>query len=262
MGDKLLRISNVYFSYESEHVLEDISFDVKKGEIIGIAGPNGAGKTTILKLIVGLLKPSRGRIEKYYDADTSKNPQAISYLPQHVQRVEADFPATVREVVEMGLYKKVGIMGRFNTSDKTAVEEAIKNVELERYRNAQITELSGGLLQRAFIARALVSKPSILILDEPTAAVDIAGEERFYKLIKKINRLYGVAVLLVSHDVYVLLEHTTRLIFVNRRILYDGNPEDLSSSKLLNLLFYHRHSKSFVKRLERSREKILKVRER
>jgi zinc transport system ATP-binding protein len=128
----------------------------------------------------------------------------------------------------------------------------MKNVGIWGLRSSRITELSGGQLQRAFIARALVSNPSILILDEPTTGVDAEGEEAFYMLMKRINEIYGVTVIMVSHDVYALIDHTDRLMFLNKRLLYDGRPRDLDSSKLLNLLFYHKHSKVMIARLERS----------
>ncbi|HVA82779.1 MAG TPA: metal ABC transporter ATP-binding protein [Candidatus Aquilonibacter sp.] len=259
MNDKLIQLDKVCFSYDKEHVLEDVSFSINKGEIIGIAGPNGSGKTTMLKLIVGLLKPQGGRVEIFGNGTVpSIGPHAaIGYLSQNIQKVDYAFPATVEEIVGTGLYGKIGILGRPSDSDKAAIENAIKNVGLERFRNVQITRLSGGQLQRAFIARALVSNPSLLILDEPTAAVDLAGEEKFYGLIKEVNRLYGVAVLLVSHDVYALIDHTDRLIFVNKKILYDGKSHDISSKKLLELLFYHKHSKKLIKLLEGGRKREL-----
>jgi zinc transport system ATP-binding protein len=255
MNKKLIVLRGVCFSYEGKKtVLEDVSLDIKESEIVGIAGPNGAGKTTLLKLIVGLLKPNSGRIEIV--KNDGKGNQLISYLPQNSQRVDRIFPATVREVVSMGLYGKVGILGRLGKEDKIDIENAIKNVGLEKIADSQITSISGGQLQRTLIARSLVSKPSLLILDEPTAAVDLAGEEEFYMLIKHLNQAYGVAVLLVSHDVYSLLDHTSRLIFINKKVLYDGEPMKLSSSKLLSLLFSHEHSKALVKRLEKEVKKL------
>ena len=252
MGKRLLRLNKVCSSYGKHNVLKDISFEIKEGEIIGLAGPNGAGKTTLLKLIVGLLKPRRGSIEILDTGSDDKNSRAISYLSQNVQRIDnPNFPATVKDIVSMGLYSKLGILGRLNSIDRSFIENAIKNVGLEKFKDSRITELSGGQLQKAFIARSLVSSPSILILDEPTTAVDVEGEEEFYTLIKQINSLYKVAVLLVSHDVYALLDHTNRLMFLNERLLYDGKPKDLGSSRLLNMLFYHKHSKSLVDALEK-----------
>ena len=242
-------MKNVSFSYGSQNVIEDVTFSVSKGELIGLVGPNGGGKTTLLKLIVGLLKPGAGRIEVVGTAD--KKP-TISYMSQNAQRIDPNFPATVKEIIETGLYGKLGFFGRLSNSDKLAIETAIKNVGLAKLKGSQITELSGGQLQKVFIARALVSNPSILILDEPTTGVDAEGEEAFYMLMKRINELYGVTVILVSHDVYALIDHTDRLMFLNKKLLYDGKPKELDSSRLLNLLFYHKHSKEMIARLERS----------
>ncbi len=257
MGKKLLCLENVCFSYGKEQILKGISFDIQAGEIVGLAGPNGAGKTTILKLIVGLLKPSSGKVEVLNVPKIGERWQGISYMSQNAQQIDSSFPATVKEIVGTGLYARLGLLRGLGVSDREAVDDAIRNVGLERHMDSQITELSRGQLQRAFMARALVSNPSILILDEPTAAVDMAGEEDFYRLIKEVNRLYGVAVLLVSHDVYALIDHTDRLIFVHKEILYDGKPHDLSSKRLLELLFYHKHSKRLITLLERGREKKL-----
>lgn len=250
MARLLLKLDGVCFAYDGGRTaLEDVSFEVNEGDIIGIAGPNGAGKTTLLKLIVGLLKPTRGSITKLRPGGRDGR-RGISCLPQDIQRTDANFPATVREVVGTGLYSRIGILGRLTAKDRDAIDVAIRNVDLWRFRDAQVTSLSGGQLQRALIARALVSEPALLVMDEPTAAVDLAGEEAFYMLVKRVNKAYGVAVMLVSHNVYSLLEHTDRLLYINRRVLYDGEPQKLSGRRLLNLLFSHKHSKELVRKLE------------
>jgi zinc transport system ATP-binding protein len=251
MVKRLLKLDRVCLSYSrGRPALEDVSFDVNEGDIIGIAGPNGAGKTTLLKLIVGLLKPTTGSIVKPPYSKGAAGQQRISYLPQNLQPVDVNFPATVREVVGMGLYSRIGILGRLTEKDRLAIEAAIRNVNLWKFRDAQVTSLSGGQLQRTLIARALVSEPALLIMDEPTAAVDLAGEEAFYMLVKHVNEVYGVAVILVSHDVYSLLEHTDRLIYINRKVLYDGAPKRLSGHRLIALLFSHKHSKALVRKLD------------
>lgn len=256
MEKKLLSLNRVCFSYNHrDYPVENVSFDVREGEVIGIAGPNGAGKTTLLKLIVGILKPSKGSIKIRVGKTKTGKEWRIGYLPQDVKGVGRDFPATVREVVGTGLYSKLGIFRQPNDLDRTKIDSAIRNVGLRGFRNTRISSLSGGQLQRVLIARAMVSDPSLLIMDEPTAAVDLAGEEKFYRLVKHINSVYGVAVILVSHDVYSLLSHTNRLLFINRRVLYDGEPQELGSTRLLNLLFSHKHSKALVKELEGAMKK-------
>ena len=249
MAKRLLKLDDVSFSYDrSRAVLEGVSFEVNEGDVIGIAGPNGAGKTTLLKLMVGLLKPTRGSIKKFPEATDGR--QGISYLPQNIERVDSNYPATVREVVGTGLYSKIGILGRLSEKDNAAIDDAIRNVNMWKFRNAQVNSLSGGQLQRTLIARALVSEPALLVMDEPTAAVDLAGEEAFYVLVKHVNEVYGVAVILVSHDVYSLLAHTDRLLYINRKVLYDGEPKKLTGRRLLDLLFSHKHSKELVRQLE------------
>ncbi len=256
MRKKLLSLNKVCFSYNHRKpAVEGVSFDVHEGEIVGIAGPNGAGKTTLLKLIIGILKPSRGSIKMHKGKTKAGKEWSVGYLPQDVKGVGRDFPATVRDVVGTGLYRKLGIFGRLSDSDRAKIDNAIKNVGMGKFEDARISNLSGGRLQRALIARAMVSNPSLLVMDEPTAAVDLAGEEKFYQLVKRINSVYGVAVILVSHDVYSLLSHTNRLLFINNKVLYDGEPQKLGGSRLLNLLFSHRHSKALVKRLENAMKK-------
>lgn len=255
MAKGLLKLDKVCFSYGGGRTaLEDISFEVNEGDVIGVAGPNGAGKTTLLKLMVGLLQPTSGSIRKLY-SEGDKSGRKISYLPQNTQRIEGNFPATVREVVGTGLYSRIGIFGRLTDRDRSSIDEAIRNVDMWKSRDAQVTSLSGGQLQRTLIARALVSEPSLLVMDEPTAAVDLAGEEAFYMLVKRVNEIYGVAVILVSHDVYSLLEHTDRLLYINRRVLYDGEPQRLTGRRLIKLLFSHKHSKELVRKLEAALER-------
>ncbi|VVB77446.1 putative ABC transporter ATP-binding protein [uncultured archaeon] len=247
MNEPLLKLNGVSFSYDGKQVLRNVSLELKCGEIVGLAGPNGAGKTTLLKLMIGLLRPDRGRVEFTGRAGA----RSIGYLSQHAQRIDANFPATVRDIVSTGLYGKIGVLGRLGASDKDTVESAVRAVGLGRLGEERITELSGGQMQRAFIARALVSNPSLLILDEPTTGVDLSGEEEFYKLITRLNKRYGMAVMLVSHDIYALVEHTDRIIFLNKEVLYDEKPSGLSSGKLLKMLFYHKHPKGTVERLEK-----------
>ena len=251
MNGSLLKLDRVCFSYGDRRALEDITLEIRRGEIVGLAGPNGAGKTTLLRLIMGLLKPSSGRIE-FLNGMGAFGRGKIGYLSQYAQQIDSDFPATVQEVVGTGLYGKVGILRRLGPADRRAVADSIRNVGLGRLSEARMDRLSGGQVQRAFIARALVSNPSLLILDEPTTGVDMSGEEEFYRLIAKLNRLYGIAVLLVSHDVYALLEHTDRIVFLNKRIMYDESPRKLDSAKLLSMLFYHKHPKGVVERMEKS----------
>lgn len=249
MDKALLSLRNVSFSYSKERVVDDVSFDIRKGELIGVAGPNGAGKTTLLKLIIGLLKPSSGRIET--PASGRGAVGGVGYLPQSAQGIDMNFPATVKEVVGMGLYGRRGVFKRLGGADNEAIDKAMENVGMSRLKDRQISMLSGGQLQRALIARAMVAEPSLLVLDEPTSAVDLSGEEAFYRLVSRINKVYGVAVLLVSHDVYSLMEHTNRLLFMNRRLLYDGKSRGLGNGKLLRLLFSHKHSRETIRLLER-----------
>src|SRR5690625_729170 len=171
--EKVISIENVSFQFDQRVVLEDVSLTVSKGEFLGLIGPNGSGKSTLLKIILGILQPYSGKVSLFgeqvkYFRDWDK----IGFVSQKANSFNTGFPATVFEVVSMGLFGKIGLFRFLNRSHKQKVLDIIEQVGMEDYTNCNIGELSGGQQQRVFIARALVSNPKLLILDEPTVGVD------------------------------------------------------------------------------------------
>lgn len=211
---------SVGFKYNNEPVLEDVSFTIKEGEFIGVIGPNGSGKTTLLKIVLGLLKPQQGAIRLFgQDIHDFKDKYKIGYVPQRLALIDQTFPATVEEVVAMGRFSRTGLFHRLQPTDYAAIARVIDFFELTPLRNKRISELSGGQQQKVFIARAMASEPSLLLLDEPTTGVDVFAEEMFYERLSKLNKKFGVTLVLVSHDIGMVTSYVSRLLCINRKIL-------------------------------------------
>jgi len=234
-----VKVSNVSFAYGNEPVLEDISFEVKRGDYLGIIGPNGGGKTTLLKIILGLLKPQSGRVSVFgQDVYQLKGERAhIGYVPQRASQVDANFPATVREVVASGRTARVGLFRRFSREDNQAIDRALELAGMAKYRDTLINALSGGERQRAFIARALAGESQIIILDEPTVGVDVTAQEQFYAFLADLNHKYGLTVILVSHDIDVVNNEVHTLLCVNRKMICYGPAKDLLNQNYFEQLY-------------------------
>ena len=213
MTDKALESRGLWFAYDDDFVLEDISVVVEKGDFVAVVGPNGGGKTTLVKLITGHLQPTRGTLTVLGEAP-AKAGSRIGYVPQF-STMDASFPITVLEVVLQGLFRKTLIGPVWK---KDAVEEGFRSLaqlgitELARKR---FGELSGGQKQRVLLARALISSPELLILDEPTSSVDIAVEEDIYELLKEMNRV--MTILLVTHDITFVSSYVNKVMCLNKR---------------------------------------------
>jgi zinc transport system ATP-binding protein len=206
-------------------VLEDISFSILEDDMLAVIGPNGGGKTTLLRLILGLLKPSRGTV-KLFGENPAKTRKFAGYLPQQ-KAINFNFPISVFDTVLMGRYKGIG--RSYKKEDKDAAIEALDTVDMADFRDRHIGSLSGGQLQRILIARSLVSKPKILLLDEPLSGVDSEAQLSFYRLILKLNRM--MAIIFVTHDISVVSEYFERVACLNRKLFYHG-PKEGSIGKL------------------------------
>ena len=217
---------------------KDVSLAVPPGKIYGLIGPNGSGKTTLLRVLLGLLKPTSGRIKLFgTDVRLFREWARIGYVPQKATAFDARFPASVLEVVISGRSGVAGIGHRFSGRDRTAAEEALETVGMFEFRARPIGRLSAGQQQRVFIARALASRPQLLLLDEPTVGVDVDAQEQFYSLLRHLNREFGTTLVLVSHDVSVVAEEVTQLACLNRRLVFHGSPEDAMRSGALAQLY-------------------------
>jgi len=220
----IIKLDKVCFSYNKEEVIKDISLEIKKGDYVGVVGPNGGGKTTLLKLILGLLNPKSDSI-KLFDIDLKdfKNWSRIGYVSQRVF-VETNFPITVEEIVTMGRYGKRGLFNLPTKEDKEKTLQALREVGMLEYKDRQINDLSGGQKQRVFIARALTTEPDVMLLDEPTAGVDIKTQKQFYKLLEKLNMELKLTLVLITHDLDVVMHEANKLAYINKTLEYFGDP--------------------------------------
>jgi zinc transport system ATP-binding protein len=220
MSVKALELKNVTVNINGNPVLEDVNLIVDKNDFVAIIGPNGGGKSTLLKTILGLIKPESGEI-KILGQNQMDALKKIGYLPQK-SYFDLSFPINVFDVVLMGRYK--GLFKNYDKKDRNAVINALKSVDMLEFRDRQINELSGGQMQRVFIARALVREPQLLLLDEPTASIDPEMQKSFYELLSSLkNRM---TIILVTHDVGVASSYVDNIACLNRKLFYHGTPED------------------------------------
>ncbi len=230
---KVIELRNLYFSYNDRVVLEDINLAVEEGEYLALIGPNGSGKTTLVKLILGLLPPVCGEVLVFGTSlQQFKDWYRLGYVPQRAV-LNNGFPVTVREAAAAGRFGRVGLCRNLKREDWEAVEEALEMVGLLSLQHKPLPELSGGQLQRVFIARALAGQPDILILDEPQAGLDDRYLYNFYCLLKRLKEERGITVFIVSHDIGEIGSWADRIICLNKKLLYQGTPREvLNPSKL------------------------------
>ena len=220
----VIDIRDVNFKYDRESVLEHINLSVPQGAFVGLVGPNGSGKSTLLKIILGLLKPKEGDVVLFGTPQHKfKDWDRIGFVSQKANSFNTGFPATVHEVVMGGLAKKMGLFHRPGQKEKEAVEKAVKAVGMESFLKRNIGDLSGGQQQRVFIARAIVSNPSILILDEPTVGVDRQNVESFYHMLTHLNKELGMTLLLVTHDIGTVTDKVTHVACLNKYLHFHGS---------------------------------------
>lgn len=228
--EPVVQVKHVSFSYGKLNVLENVDLELSRGEFLGLVGPNGSGKSTLIKCILGLKKPDDGEIV-LFGKDIAKfhDWHRIGYVSQKANSFNTGFPATVFEVVSSGLYGKIGLFKRLSREHKQLIQEMIDRVGLSDFHKQMVGSLSGGQQQRVFIARALVSNPDLLILDEPTVGVDTESVERFYRLLEGLRREYALTILLVSHDIGVMTSKVSRIACLNKRLHFHGDSQDFTA---------------------------------
>ncbi|MCL2398113.1 MAG: ATP-binding cassette domain-containing protein [Defluviitaleaceae bacterium] len=212
---EIITVKSLYFQYEKEPILKNVSFDVKKGEFICVAGINGSGKSTLLKLLLRLLKPTLGC------ADVLTN--NVAYLAQRASAFNPDFPATVAEIVSLGIPIKMNIGLR---EQRKTVDNALKQMDMLDYRNQSIGRLSGGQQQRVLLAKALVKKPDLIILDEPTVGMDNGAATQICCLLGKLNKKENATLIMVTHDVPLILNHADRILQFEKGGIKLSSPKD------------------------------------
>jgi zinc transport system ATP-binding protein len=224
-----VELRGVAFAYRHDQpVLAGVDLAVEAGEFVAVAGPNGGGKTTLLRIVLGLLRPTIGTASLFGAPAHDGRPRRvrIGYLPQRGQ-LALDAPATVREVVSAGRVPGAGIFGPLRARDREVVAEAIARVGLTHEADTPVARLSGGQQQRAFIAKAIACEPRLLVLDEPTTGVDVESQEALAALLDRLHRELSVTVLYASHEFGAVERFVQRLILVRGRILFDGPPSEL-----------------------------------
>jgi zinc transport system ATP-binding protein len=218
---ELVKLENVWVYHDSIPVLEAINLSIESNDFLGIIGPNGGGKTTLLKVILGLIKPSRGKVT-VLGMSPERGRKHIGYISQF-NLFDHDFPISVFEVVLMGRYNKAGLFHNYSEDDNKAAIAALKTVEMLDYKDRQVGKLSGGEQQRVFIARALTTNPQLLLLDEPTASIDPNMQAEFYELLDKLKG--NMAIVLVSHDVSAVSIYVNEIACLNHQLFYHGSKE-------------------------------------
>ncbi|MCX7857329.1 MAG: metal ABC transporter ATP-binding protein [Deltaproteobacteria bacterium] len=248
----VVSVEDVHFRYNSEDVLKDVSFELRKGEYLGIVGPNGSGKTTLLKIMLGYFKPTSGKVEIFGESPwTLKRKDLIGYLPQVTPVRSLIFPATVKDVVLMGLLSKKRFPRVITKKDVERAEEILSVMRIIDLKNRHVGELSGGERQKVFLCRALIHEPSLLVLDEPVTALDPESREEFYRILMELNREKEITIIMVTHDMGEIGNYATKLLYLDRKVVFFGSLEKFCESREMTEYFgehaqhiiCHRHDK-------------------
>lgn len=227
-----IAVTDLSFSYGANRAVDKATFTIGKGDFLGVIGPNGGGKTTLLKLMLGLLKPETGAILIDGQPPETKRGK-IGYIPQETN-LNKLFPVSVRDVVLMGLTGVRGLMQRYSPKDHSRVDAMLEQFGLTAVSTRSIADLSGGQRQKVLLARALVSGPDLLMLDEPTASVDTSGEDEIYRYLQQING-NGVTIVLVTHNISVLSRYVKSVACINRSLYF--HPEGTIDQETVNKTF-------------------------
>jgi len=237
-GADLLRLDGISVRLGGRQVLSDVTFSLASGEFTGIIGPNGAGKTTLLRVILGLIEPSGGRVLVNGEPLHNKNKAAIGYVPQKLV-IDPDMPLRARDVVSLGLDGHRLGFGFPSRQRRELVDAALADVGAAAYADARIGELSGGEQQRVLIAHALISRPKLLLLDEPLANLDLRSEQEIVAVLGKLTHEHEISVLLSAHDMNPLLGVMDRIVYVANGHAASGPTDEVVTSEGLTLLYGH-----------------------
>jgi zinc transport system ATP-binding protein len=220
MPDPLITVRDVTFGYGEEVVLDHVNLEIEERDFLAVIGPNGGGKTTLIKVILGLLEPWSGEVA--YNLPGGRRHGRLGYVPQF-STFDKSFPLRVADVVLMGKLGAKGWLRPYSREDRAAVAAMLDRLGLANLSRAHVAEISGGQLQRVLIARALVSDPDILFLDEPTASIDAESRVSLVELLDEVNQ--RIPVVVVTHDITSLAPRVRRIACINRRLFYHGGPE-------------------------------------
>jgi zinc/manganese transport system ATP-binding protein/zinc transport system ATP-binding protein len=231
----IIDLRHVRFGYNKSPILENINLHLHSGQFAAIVGPSGAGKSTLLKLILGMLPVQHGDV--YRDASSliinGEKPRALrmGYIPQ-LETIDWNFPVTVEQVVLMGRVSHTQWGPFYTTADKAQLKNVLRGLEIEPLAKRHIRDLSGGQQQRVFLARALISKPDLLVLDEPTSGVDIRSAQNILHILADLNR-QGMTILMTTHDLNLAAAHVPWIVCLNKTIIAQGTPDDVFNTQTL-----------------------------
>jgi zinc transport system ATP-binding protein len=247
----ILEVKDLSFSYPDKSILHRLSFDVEEGDFLCISGTNGTGKSTLLKLILNELTPTEGSIKingvlSHKFKDYSK----IAYVSQKATSFNRDFPATVEEIVSLGLYPRNKMFHFKTKKDRELIDEALKKMGMLDYKDRKIGQLSGGQQQRVFIAKALISNPRIIFLDEPTVGIDIKAVDSICCLLGELNQS-GITIIMVTHDLSSIMYHSNKILILSE----DGSgkivpTKEFTSGTILSTLHHNPIPKHIIRQVK------------
>jgi len=235
---QIISVENLSVKYNSSDVFSGITFAVNAGDYIALAGHNGSGKTTLVRAILGLIAATAGSIRIFgASLEGFSDWQKVGYIPQRLVSFSPYFPATVKEVVAMGLLSGKKFPRRLSSKDNAAIDKALSLMDISALKDKKIGELSGGQQQRVIIARALINEPELLILDEPTTAVDPETREKFFEVIDGLNKNKNTTVILITHDTGSAGRYASKLLYFDRKVVFYGTFKDFCESPNMSEYF-------------------------
>ena len=231
-------IKNLSFLVKGQSILSNISLEIFSSEYVAIIGPNGGGKTTLIRMLLGLDKPTSGEVRIFgQKLNDFKKWYKIGFVPQRASHVDSSFPATVLDIVKMGRTSQLGFFSSYSEEDKALVQDAMLKMDVLDLSDKMVGTLSGGQRQRVMIARALASKPEILILDEPNTGVDMVSQKSFYALLKKLNKEDNITIVFITHDIGVIADDIARLFTINQKATICNDPKKVLSCEDMSELY-------------------------
>lgn len=234
----IVQVENLNYKINGIEILKNISFSINRGDYLAIVGPNGGGKSTLVNTILGITKNYSGRISLFnQEIGKFKEWNKIGFVPQRVIEIDSKFPITVFETIKLGRMQYFKKFWKDHTSDYEIIDEVMNSLSILDLKDRLIGELSGGQKQRVMIARALVSKPELLFLDEPNTGVDIETQREFYSILTKLNKENGLTIVFITHDIGVIEDSINSLMSINREILKSDKPRTIFNCQVMREVY-------------------------
>lgn len=234
----IIEVKDLNYSIDGLTILKNISFQIKHGDYVAVVGPNGGGKSTLVNTILGLKRDFSGKISLFGERlEKFKKWNKIGFVPQRVIEVDPKFPITVYETIKLGRMAKFKLFWKDHSEDIKIVDEVMEKLKISNLKNRLIGELSGGQKQRVMIARALVSEPELLFLDEPNSGVDSETQREFYSILQHLNRDKGITIIFVTHDIGVIEDSINSIISINREIIKSDTPRTIFNCQVMREVY-------------------------